>query len=459
MRELSMYKKSKVIRLFLDGLTYDEIARQIGISKGSVVNIISDFREGVLPLPPGLTEYVDALRQLVVDLRKSNTSIAQAISCIKIHAKLQETGVPRKHIEEWLDICQEIASSSSSSKEFVNAALELARLTDDSGLTYSELNSQYRLKLNSMKELDRQIEQGKNELNRIREDRKEARTKLNSVQKSIATTKEDFHTQKAELESKQEKYLVENKLSWKKIKLVESTLNSKLLATGLKEKQIEKLREQITATGSLIMVMTQLKQKEKSLQAEIDALSIYDEHYSRKIGELAYTREQLEISIVQKKDKKGKLETELESKTAELADVEREIIGKTASLYISHLIIDFLSNPGSITNYDLDRLVDMIVALRQNRLGIEPKQVTDTNGKVICQCQVPRISTDLKAHEIDINHVMETFALLISPLVKDKMVSRSEYNLAEKRHELSEKMAVTKATLDAILEERRRHII
>ncbi len=459
MRELSMHKKSKVIRLFLNGLAYDETAQQMGISKGSVVNIISDFREGVLLLPPGLTKYVDALRQLVVDLRKSNTSVSQAISCIRIHAKLQGMGVPREHIEEWLDICQEIASSSSSSKEFVSAALELAQLISDNGLTYSELNSQYWFKLHSMKELDGEIEQGRNELNRIRQDREEARTELDSVQKAVATAKKNFHTQKAELESQQEKYLVENKLSWKKIKLVESTLNSGLLANGLKEEQIEGLREQITATGSLIMVMTQLKQRKKSLQAEIDALSTYYEHYTRKISELAYSREQLEISILQKKDEKGKLETGLESKTAELVEVEREIIGKTTSLYISHLIIDFLSNSGSITDYDLDRLVDMMIALRQNRLGVEPKQVTDANGKVICQCQVPRISTDLKAHEIDVNYVMETFALLISPLVKDKMVSRSEYDLAEKGYELSEKMAVPQATLDAILEERRRHII
>ena len=65
----------------------------------------------------------------------------------------------------------------------------------------------------------------------------------------------------------------------------------------------------------------------------------------------------------------------------------------------------------------------------------------------------------MKAHEVDVNHARETFALLISPLVRDKMVSRSEYDLAEMRHEMSEKIAVAKATLDAILEERSRHII
>ena len=40
MRELSVNVKLRAAKLFLTGYSYDEIARQIGISKGSVVNII-----------------------------------------------------------------------------------------------------------------------------------------------------------------------------------------------------------------------------------------------------------------------------------------------------------------------------------------------------------------------------------------------------------------------------------
>ncbi len=459
MREVSIHKKEKVIRLFLDGLAYDEITQQTGISKGSVVNIISAFREGLLPLPPGLTEYVDALRQLAVDLRKSNTNVSHAISFNKIYTKLREMGVPREHIEEWLDTCREIATSSSSSQEFVTAALELSRLTSDNSLTYSELNSQYRLKLNSIKELDGQIEQKQNELNRIRQDKEKASAELNSTQKTIATAKENFHTQKAELESRQEKYLKEHKLSWKKVKLVESLLNTELSATGLKGEQIKRLRGQITATGSLITVMTQLRQRKKDLQPKIETLSDYIQHYTQEIGKLAHNRDQLEVVIHNEKKERGTLETELQAKRSELAEVERETTDKTENLYVSHLIIDFLLNPACITSYDLDRLVEMMITLRQKRLGTESEKVIDANGKGVCRCQVPGMSTDIKAYEIGVDHARETFALLISPLVRDKMVSRFEYNLAEVKHETSEKVAVTKATLEATIQERNRHLI
>lgn len=49
------------------------------------------------------------------------------------------------------------------------------------------------------------------------------------------------------------------------------------------------------------------------------------------------------------------------------------------NLYVSHLIIDFLFSPNGLGNSDLDRLVGMMIALRQKRLGIGPKQVTDAN--------------------------------------------------------------------------------
>ena len=103
MREITVTKKMKVIRLFFSGLSYDGIAQQVGIAKGSVVYTINDFREGDLPVPPDMTEYVDTLRQLAVDLRKNNTSVARVQSCVKLDAKLREMGVACEQAEMWLD--------------------------------------------------------------------------------------------------------------------------------------------------------------------------------------------------------------------------------------------------------------------------------------------------------------------------------------------------------------------
>jgi len=116
-----MIKKAQVVKLFLSGLSYDEIAQQVGVAKGSVVSIVNEFRDGTLPFPPGMTEYVDELRHLVVDLKKHETTVAQAKSYLKLHFKLQEMGVDSEDVDQWLDICQDIASSEVSNSSFVKA--------------------------------------------------------------------------------------------------------------------------------------------------------------------------------------------------------------------------------------------------------------------------------------------------------------------------------------------------
>ena len=60
MRELNAVVKGKTIKLFLEGDTYNEIVKKLGISKGSVVAIIEDFGEGRLQLPDSMTGLVDS---------------------------------------------------------------------------------------------------------------------------------------------------------------------------------------------------------------------------------------------------------------------------------------------------------------------------------------------------------------------------------------------------------------
>lgn len=158
MNEISLIKRSKVVKMFLRGLSYDDIARQIGIGKGSVVNIIEEFREGDLAVPSDMTEYVDALRKIAVDLGKYNTSISQVISCTRIHAKLMDMGVDVEKAEQWIDTCQEIASTSASGNEFVNAAMELVQLKSETGLSYRDLITDYKAKRNERDELHEEIE-------------------------------------------------------------------------------------------------------------------------------------------------------------------------------------------------------------------------------------------------------------------------------------------------------------
>ena len=181
MKEIKINVKLKAVKLFLDGDTFDEIAKQLGIAKGSVVNIIDDFRNGFLPLPFGMAEYVDELRHLVVDFKKHQTTIAAVKPCLKIHTRMKEMGVGDEQVEQWLDICENIASTTVANNQFVQSALELAEVTAINGLSYQSLVKDYGHKLELSKKLDIEIQHEKNEIAGLKKQKEQSVAELNTI--------------------------------------------------------------------------------------------------------------------------------------------------------------------------------------------------------------------------------------------------------------------------------------
>ena len=101
MREISQKTKEKAVQLFLEADTYDEIAWKLGISKGSVVNIINEFREGDLLLSGDITEYVDELRRVAVYLKKREITVGQMGALLSLHEKLKDSVKDEDYIDEF----------------------------------------------------------------------------------------------------------------------------------------------------------------------------------------------------------------------------------------------------------------------------------------------------------------------------------------------------------------------
>jgi len=454
MKELSITSKRKVIKLFLTGLSYDEIAHQVGIAKGSVVNIINSFREGCLAVPPDMTEYADALRQVAVDLRKSNTSIAQVRSCLKLDAKLREMGVTSEQAEQWLEICHSIASPSVSSEQFVAAALELARVSSEDGLSYKDVLDDYNAKLKRSRELSREIavEQGRLAETRAarQEEKKQATRELNAVTKAVDTAQAVLRRQEEDLKARMNEHLAQHKLSWKKINTAVALLDTELGRAGMAKVDIKQLAERIFDAGSLVRLIRQLEKERDDLQSVVNHLAQKKNTIAASISELEDIDGGLRTSIPADRQKLDKLNAELNSKRLELEDLQRTASEFTQNLYVSHLIVDFLFVPKAISDYDLDRLVSLMLGLRQQRLGIGPKQVRDRDGNVVCECQVPRMHGTIRMDQSDIDAVRETFAYVLAPLVKDKFISKSDYQTIKIKHAIE--------VADAILQEQKRHI-
>jgi len=108
MREITQNIREQTVKLFLQGITYDDISWKLKIAKGSVVNIINEFREGDLSLSGDMTDYVDELRHLVVDLKKHEVTVGQMKSFLRFHNRLKDLEVDDEGIEETLDVLQDM---------------------------------------------------------------------------------------------------------------------------------------------------------------------------------------------------------------------------------------------------------------------------------------------------------------------------------------------------------------
>lgn len=68
MRKISEQARKNIIAAYLNGMTYDEIAASLGISKGAISGIVDEVREGRFP---GLE---DVLRPTLFDTDSGSES-------------------------------------------------------------------------------------------------------------------------------------------------------------------------------------------------------------------------------------------------------------------------------------------------------------------------------------------------------------------------------------------------
>jgi len=139
MEKLSLKKRLLVIRLYLEGLSYDEIAAKVGVSKGTVANVIAELKAGRFPEYGDLSEQLDLLRELAVDLRRSRLTSVQAAVGVSVLSRLQELGVEPGEIEGLSALCRTLNADGIDIQSFMRAALAFEEERERTGLSVDEL--------------------------------------------------------------------------------------------------------------------------------------------------------------------------------------------------------------------------------------------------------------------------------------------------------------------------------
>lgn len=428
MKKLSDVKKLKVINTFLAGYSYDEIAAKSSIAKGSVVNIINAFRSGELPIIPN--EYIDALRELAVDIRKQQVSVKQLKMYTKINGKLAEIGVGVEEVEQWLDIAADVAAGSAHAQQFVPAALDLAELEASTGKDPRSLTTELKAKSEDLKTLQAEIAQAL-------ENKKKAVAELAAVKQAVAQAQQQYDGQVTGLKTKLQQHMAENQISWGKVNTTMAVLKGELAKKKLGEDEIKYVSQLIAEAGSLVSSIKGLKEEKACLEEQV--LGLKEEFHNLEMAKTGSEKlvSQLASQVFAMRDERKTMGRQLEENRMQLAELKAVKYRHAQDIYTAWLLLAFLEGQ-DLADSDFDWLVEIMNGIRLVRLGKKPKQVFDAQGKLLCQCHVPVPYTPLADYGLAIKKARERLAGYIAPLVSDKFVPVFEYEVARLKQEVAE---------------------
>jgi transposase len=117
--------KDEVIRLYLQGLSRDEIARTCGVAEGTVSNIIDEWKRK-LDIPD-----VQSLRDLAVNLKRCGTDAAQCAEGLRIKNTMKKLGVNPNQFEGFInevyEYCQRIGLVPQDIASNLQALINLSK--------------------------------------------------------------------------------------------------------------------------------------------------------------------------------------------------------------------------------------------------------------------------------------------------------------------------------------------
>ena len=136
-REIPLSKRLEVVKLYFEGLSYDEIVKRTGVAKGTVAAIVEELKEGRFPQVEHLSDLLNELRDLAVALRKAGIASSEANLLFILLKRFIGLGVEPAHLETWVSMCQSVPEQELPRSHIIQAAIKLAKLQQQ-GLSYEQ---------------------------------------------------------------------------------------------------------------------------------------------------------------------------------------------------------------------------------------------------------------------------------------------------------------------------------
>jgi DNA repair exonuclease SbcCD ATPase subunit len=381
MEKLSGKKKVSVVRQYLSGLSYDQIAVKSGVSKGTVANVVAELKAGAFPEAADVAEQVELLRELSLDLKNSGLSPGQCVVGLAVLGRIKECGLDAADIDR-LPLILKAAGSEEKAREFVELVSRIHQYQKKSGLSLEQVEGklqQLEAKAAELGPVMKQLEERRTEVKQLTKRRDDLILVVNNLDQKYHLLNPRVHElEKREAElllrikdqqdtiekaeealavlSREKQDTIQNAdaalaaLSKEKQKLLEAGFSSEALAEFNDRTRAIAARHHIAVPALRERLLREVETLDKGLGLEtlIQTREAELKRWQQTIALARKEHESLKGSIVTLEQQKASLEASIETARGKVADELAKII-PAARESVSRLIEELrLGNEGML---------------------------------------------------------------------------------------------------------------
>ncbi len=253
MELLSIKKRLHVIYLYFCGLSLDQIVAKTGISKGSVSNIIGELKAGNFPETADVTDQIETLRELAVNLAKLKQPVGQAVVGVAVLKRMYELGLDPSDMERWPLLLNSIKTQDDA-QELIEAAYSVRGIQQETGLSLPALENKVKQLGEKAVELDAvtaKVGEAEGQLATLNTQKEKLTTEVNSLDakfKWLVPRVQELEQREKLLLDRHEAMLIEAEKAKETLGTLK-TVTKKLEKTGFSVKSLVDFNSKLEAVG------------------------------------------------------------------------------------------------------------------------------------------------------------------------------------------------------------------
>ena len=386
-QELSPHKVHRMMALYFQGHTQSSIANRLRINQATVSIYVNRFVSIVEALGLetaakefGIMNEVRSLHNLSVELRKARLTAEEAGIGLRIYKTLQRLGIAEKDHDDLMG-----SLSKMKAEGFINAAVELTRLENTTGMTFDAVSTRFNSTCQRLQETEEKVTTTRNELDRLKSQLASAKQRTQATERDMRARMEKAGVNLRRLEKVEHLALVLKRASIEDSQLEDyihrmqlldkSTINLETLMPILEAVAVptahdggKELLDRLSEHGSLLQANKELEATIKplrkqakgleekaelkhSLETDVARLTAQQARLKKEVADLSTVREdriKLQKEVKSLTDKKNGLDhniaekqqftnalcSDIEARKRELNEIE-EMEQRQASLSAS----------------------------------------------------------------------------------------------------------------------------